>query len=439
MRAKFFDIRKKRDTIYSKKLKTGLIYSQKERGMVALFSAIVTVAIMSVVFAEYQYDNIVHLQVTQNVSSRMKAKYLAQSGVRFSLLLLNIQKKFIDPINQKFKFNYQLWSQIPISGELLSMLMNNGGSFLGSMTGSVSDSESYETDEKSEKPTLKNRINDGVEQNRLPKDSNSTNSENGDIKFERMFQYDGDFYAEISDENSKYSVNYFSNKFKTETIKLNLVSLFNQPEYKTFFEQTRENEQVISPEEVAATFQDWVDGDDERSGFYSGAEDDRYNYLKKPYRNKNGVFSSFDELYMIYGVDDDLMSAFGDSLTIYGSNEININTCDENVLRSIIFGVVKDIPQTYLVPYSLEMNQLVNLIIEARTFSPFGNANEFYQLLNSMEGIKVDNTLKNRFKLTTKSTYFKITSYGSVDGVVQKVTAVVNTEKIDSFVFYKEE
>lgn len=432
MKVTFFETRKAKN---KRGLKTGLIYSQKERGMVALFSAIITVAIMTVVFAEYQYDNIIHLQVTQNVSSRIKAKYLAQSGIKFSLLLLAIQKKFIDPVNQKFKFNYQLWNQIPISGELLSMLMNNGGAFLNSMASTSTDSESYETDDKSEDSTLKSKINDGVEQNKPLKNS----EKEGDIQFERMFQFDGDFYAEISDENSKYSVNYFSNKFKTETIKLNLISLFNQPEYKTFFEETRENEQVISPEEVAAAIQDWVDSDDERSGFYSGAEDDRYLYLKKPYRNKNGVFSSPEELYMIYGVDDDLMSAFGDSLTIYGSNEININTCDENVLRSIIFGVVKDIPQTYLLPYSQEMNQLVNLIIEARTVSPFGNANEFYQLLNSMEGIKVDNSLKNRFKLTTKSTYFKITSYGSVDGVVQKATAVINTDNMSSFIFYKEE
>jgi hypothetical protein len=373
------------------------------------------------------------------------------SSIKFSILLLQIQAKMINPLNKQFKMNFQIWQQVPVSSELLSMIFDGDSDFFKSMIGmDQEESTNSEIDTKKEaydnKVGQKDKLDDKVKnrnQENAQKDSKKDGkktSEDGKMTFENKFKFDGDFFSEISDENRKYNVNYFKTFGKADTIKYNLLSLFNQPEYKLFFESERENETVISADEVVSSIQDWIDEDDERSGFNGGSEDDRYAYLKHKYRNKNDKLVSFQELYRIYGIDDDLMAAFGESLTVYGKNEININTCDEALLRSIILGVVKEIPPSYLEPHSQEMAILVSEIIELRTLSPFSSEAEFYGIISKAEGITLDPTKKPKFKLITNSTIFRITGYGNLNEAVSKITVVFDSENPDKqYLYYREE
>lgn len=408
---------------------TGLI-QRNDRGMVALFLAIVTVAIMTFGFTEYQYENVIHLNITRNGVDNIKARYLAKSSLNFSILLLYIQKQYINGINRTFKMNLQIWQQFPMSSDLLKMFLKNHMAFLTAYEDEQAEADQDET---------KRVEGAGVAQRAL---SGEDTEESDSFKLDNkdFFEFEGNFYSEISDESRKYNVNFFSSKFKAKTLEINLMALFSQPEYELFFEQERENEQVISPEEVIGALRDWVDTDDERSGVNSGAEDDRYQYLEDPYRNKNGRFTSLDELHFVYGVDDDFMENFRETLTIYGDNAININSCDDTVIRSIIFGIVKEIPPSYLEPYSLEMAQLVGQIIQRRSMQPFASGNDFYSVVNSVEGITVDNVKKKRFQLATESTVFKVTAYGEVGSVMKKVTAVVDIKNLDQqYIYYREE
>ncbi len=412
-------------------------FKEKTKGMIALFTAIITVAIMTIAFTEYQYNNFIHLSIAQNAGNELKAKYLAKSSLNFSILMLYLQKKFVNPINKQFKMNFQIWQQVPITGSLIGMFLKGGfGLFADSGeagTESPNDDKEAKIEEKKAEETAKKTGNEST-------NTNGEENTGESVKFEKIFDFEGDFYSEITDENRKYSINHFVNKYKVETIRMNLLALFNQPEYKLFFEEQRENEQAISAEEVIAAMEDWIDADDERVGLFSGAEDDRYSYMKKPYKNRNIKFTSFEELFMVYGVDDDFMSIFGDSITIYGTNEININTCDEMILRSVIYGIVKDIPPAYMEPFSTSMNQLIAQIVEIRSYMPFGSEADFHTFLNSIEGIKVDNVLKKRFKLITESNIFKIVSYGNVGDVLKKITVVIDTNNLDNqFIYYKEE
>ncbi len=430
--------------------KSIVIKSQK-RGMVALFMAITIQMILTFALLSFTENNMRYIDTTRNYEDKVKSKYLAMSSINFSLLLLTIQKRMIDPLNKNFKMNFQIWQQLPVSSELLSMVFDGDSEFFKSMIG-MDDTENNDEQNDSAKEQYEKRANQKskidekikTRDKKTENDAGMKTDDDGKMKFENKFKFDGDFFAEITDENRKYNVNIFkhrSGQTGDRRIELNLTSLFNQPEYKTFFENPRENDTVIPPEEVVASIKDWVDSDDNRSGFNGGAEDDRYQYLKHKYRNKNDTLTSFQELYMIYGIDDDFMANFGESLTVYGKNEININTCDETVLRSIILGIAKnDTSPTYFEPYSQEMALLVSKILEFRTLAPFSKTDDLYNIINSVEGISVDPIKKNKFKLTTTSNIFKITGYGTLHEAVSKIIVVVDTSNpTKQYLYYREE
>ncbi len=400
-----------------------------KKGMIAIFMAIVIKVILSFALIEYTENNIKQINIMRTAEDRVKAKYLALSGVNFSILFLQIQKMIVDPINKKVGYNLQIWQQVPLSSDLLAMFMDKEGGFVKSMMGEekysqlkMEEAEKNIDNEKEEKePAL--------------------DSDGNPIVFERRFNFDGDFNAEITDETSKFNLNLLrGSKARIGKYQYQLTTLFSQPEYLTFFESERENDTVIPPEEVVASITDWVDKDDERSGINGGSEDERYSYLKHKYHNKNDRFTSLDELYMVYGIDDDFMEVFKDSLTIYGESKININSCDETILRTLIYGLVDDIPPSYMVPHSPEMAQLISDILEYRRFSPFTNAKGFYSLLNSVEGIKVSGVKKRKFNLVTDSTIFKIVSYGVVEDATFKIETVIDSTKPEAqYLYYREE
>ncbi len=398
----------------------------KKRGMVAIFMAITIKIMLSFVLLQYSENNVKQILSMKATEDKIKAKYLALSGINFSILLLQIQRTMIDPLSKKIGFNFLLWKQVPISSSLLSMFMDKENTFAKTMLGeeeynALKNDEFFSKKEEEEKePAL--------------------DEDGKPIVFERNFNFDGEFNVEISDETSKFNLNLFRDRFKKAALKYQLLSLLNQPEYKTFFESERENDTVIPPEEVVAAIEDWVDYNEERSGLTGGSEDERYAFLKHKYLNKNNRFSSFSELYMVYGIDDDFMSMFKDSITIYGGEEININTCEQVILRALIYGLVKEIPPSYLEAYSLDMNNLINQIVEYRSLKPFANAEEFFSLLNTVEGIRVDPVKKRKFKIITSSNIFKITSYGLVGDSITKIEAVVDSKRpLEQYLYYREE
>ncbi len=428
-----------------------IVIRGRKKGMVALFMAITIQMILTFALLSFTENNMRYIDTTRNYEDKVKSKYLAMSSINFSLLLLTIQKRMIDPLNKNFKMNFQIWQQLPVSSELLSMIFDGDSEFFKSMIGmDTEDNNDAENDSEKERYEKRANQKDDINKKIKTRDKNFTAKEgmtedkDGKFKFENKFKFDGDFFAEITDENRKYNVNIFKHragKAREVRIEKNLTALFNQPEYKTFFENPRENDTVIPPEEVVASIRDWIDKNDERSGFNGGAEDDRYQYLKHKYRNKNDTLTSFQELYMIYGIDDDFMANFGESLTVYGDNKININTCDEAVLRSIILGIAKDdTAHTYFEPYSQEMAFLVSKILEFRTIAPFSKPEDLYNIINSMDGIKVDPVKKGKFKLTTTSNIFKITGYGTLHEAVSKITVVVDTSNpTKQYLYYREE
>lgn len=95
----------------------------------------------------------------------------------------------------------------------------------------------------------------------------------------------------------------------------------------------------ISQEEAIAILEalvDWVDSDDEVSGF-SGAERDYYQALDPPYQPANAPLTSVDELRLVRYITPELMQLLRPYITVLPSESsagLNVNTLHPHLLRT---------------------------------------------------------------------------------------------------------
>ena len=111
---------------------------------------------------------------------------------------------------------------------------------------------------------------------------------------------------------------------------------------------------------------DWRDRDNIHR--LSGAEDDYYQSLPRPYRAKNADFETLDELFRVRGLTAEILLGTGEQkgilpcLTIYSkSDKINLNTTPLEVLKAIP-GISGEIIERILQYRDLKPDEKVQLI-----------------------------------------------------------------------------
>lgn len=120
------------------------------------------------------------------------------------------------------------------------------------------------------------------------------------------------------------------------------------PEQRERFLRLLSSDEIgLSPDEaehLLDALKDWLDVDDEISGF--GAENSWYQALPNPYACRNGPLTEIDELTLVRGMSPALLYGAGDHpglgqfLTPYGNNgEVNINTASPLVWRALSPGL----------------------------------------------------------------------------------------------------
>lgn len=85
---------------------------------------------------------------------------------------------------------------------------------------------------------------------------------------------------------------------------------------------------------------DWKDADNLLSQEGSGAEDDYYMGLSKPYHCKNRPLDSKEELLLVRGMDPETFQKIEDDITIFpksGNLRINFDTASEAVLQALAY------------------------------------------------------------------------------------------------------
>jgi general secretion pathway protein K len=186
----------------------------------------------------------------------------------------------------------------------------------------------------------------------------------------------------IEDENSKFNVNSIINE-RGNTNEKNLESLKKLIEYLN-----------INPNQ-ALIIADWIDPDSEPRGFDSENS------------SKNDFLWSTDELKLIEGIDKETFDKLRPYITVFGNNQININTAELPVLLSL------DPDMT---------EELANRIIDHRKNSPFEKANQV-QNLTGLEQVGI-NMLD---RITVKAAEFRITSQATVSEITRVIESVVDS------------
>jgi general secretion pathway protein K len=161
--------------------------------------------------------------------------------------------------------------------------------------------------------------------------------------------------------------------------------------------------EIADPAELTAALIDWLDsGDDPFTLIQTddlelpviGAEDLYYQSLAMPYACKNGPLESLEELLIVKGFTKEIFQMISPYLSATDSKQININTAEGEVLRSLSSKVGE---------------QTVELILASRQEAPIRNISSLKDLLAD-DQFSLLKTLANQRLLGTTSDYYKITS-----------------------------
>ncbi|MDP6933439.1 MAG: type II secretion system protein GspK, partial [Myxococcota bacterium] len=241
--------------------------------------------------------------------------------------------------------------------------------------------------------------------------------ESGRFSDKNFLDFDGDFTAEIRDEESRFHLNILARRNTSKTLQespiaLQLYGLMSGDEHDLWF--SRRN---LDRWELIANLADWVDEDNSRAGGLGGYEDNLYNNLDSPYLTKNAPFDSLEEVRQVEGWQDEVFERFEDQITVWGTGKININSADDDVLWGLLKAYVTPTPTDSLVEHLLE------LIQEYKLLANFENGKAFVNWLEG-QGLEVDSSLGSQ--LTDSSRTFTITSTGLVGSSATTITSVVS-------------
>ena len=188
--------------------------------------------------------------------------------------------------------------------------------------------------------------------------------------------------------------------------------------------------------DVADAIFDWREfGQSQLVGF---ASDEYYENLEFPYPPKNADYEIIDELLLVKGVDEELLKALGDYLTVYGEGKININTASYPVLSAL--GLDRELVDKILKvrrgPDGLEASLDDHIFVNTYDITS--------EIQNSVEleesEIKLLDDFNNQGRWVTQSAYYSIKSEGLLSKTSEKKT-IVCVYKVDEnkIVYWKED
>jgi general secretion pathway protein K len=417
---------------------------KNERGA-ALLVAIISVAVLTAVAVSLAYESRVSLRIAANARDELRASYLARSGVTLSRLVLSFQQS-IDDLGGAQKPagisipRVQLWHIVPVESQLASALFGGGGA--EGVQGGHGEGGGVAA------PGAAAEAGAAAAPAASPLRS-------------------GTFEALIDDEARKINVQFDGYNEGASAIILAtrvqaLYHLVCDAQWDPLFEREDANGIRTTREELLVYLRDWVDEGSSGSGvrpLVSGGTpcsmiiaptkpfDDAFGDENQPYdrgddryKTKNARMDSLDELFMVAGVGDAFMAAFGDALTVYlprdgAGAKLNVNELDANKLF-LNANLVADPPFVQPVLRDPEFKALLQRVVFQQTLGGMlaMSVTDFITLVQGL-GVKVkanllqqqgSNQQNNPF--TDRSTTFRIRSSGKAGDVTSTIDAVVRLE-----------
>ena len=361
-----------------------------------------TILVLTVVVTELTYTARVRFVLAAHEKERAQAYWVSQTGINIYKLLLTANKEMeknsaMGSIAGSFGINLgdALWQWVPvINTGLMRMLFAAGGD-----AGDIEE-EDIEAFKSSGK------VSDEVEEE----------SRTGGLFDDKNFlDFDGDFTAEVTDEDSKLNLSLLGNTTGTvqeSAIGQQLFGLMAGEENDQWF-----RDRNIERWDIIANLKDWVDADSMGSGRSGGQEDGLYNNLDSPYLSKNAPLDTFDEVRLVEGWQDDVMERFGQQITIHGKGKVNINTASDEVLIALLKAYVLPAPP------DAECIRLLQQIREYMWFASFNDGKDFSDYLQN-QGLTVSDQLAGQIGDSSKT--FRVVSTGLVGDTTVQTTAIID-------------
>ncbi|AKU91328.1 type II secretion system protein GspK [Vulgatibacter incomptus] len=269
--------------------------------------------------------------------------------------------------------------------------------------------------------------------------------------------YTGSFTAQIKDEESKINVNKLNNLGAAASATgLALLGLLNDPRWNFLFERENSLRERISREDMVIRLRDWITSGNTSStlnpttpmnlfGQGFGDKEGMYTRYTPRYKPKNALFDSLEEVYLVAGVTDAFMAAFGDRLTVFPdvNAKLNVNTDDQlQLLMCITLAAANPNDPALSNPLVIEMIKLQIQMVRPLPILAM-SVEQFVAILEA-NGIAVRPEIKHNPKqnefLDDSSGTFRIQATGQVGNVTKTLVTVVRSDEgLGRVLYYREE
>ena len=415
----------------------------------ALLVVITSIAILTAVSVDLAYNTRVSLQMAANARDELRATYLAKSAVAMSRLVLNFQQQLDlatgsaggaqasksagakgatsqSPLGALLgggRLAIRLWDMVPIDSSAAALFLGGGAR------------------EASDAPVQAPVPVPGTGAEAAAAPPPGSRRAFGDVE--------GSFHATIEDEERKINLRQFDGVARFPSAQaMRLAQLVRDPKWDFLFDEEDANGWRVSRKDLFGALKDWQDVDEMSSGFTgdtskpfeAGFGDENYLYdrLSDRYKAKNNPFDSLDELFMVGGVSDAFMAAFGDKLTIYPDVNATINVNTDDPVQLFVNALVMSDPPGLPQPATLDPTFLSKLQAALALAKPMPfmtiSPQQFAAMLQAL-GVKVHADFlatsidpgKNPFG--DRSSTFHIRAVGVAGDVQKTIDAVVTFDR----------
>lgn len=323
-------------------------HKKRQRG-VAVILVVGALLILSGLVTDFAFNSDVQYRMAISERDHLQAEYLAHSALNFMRLLLAKEKSLKQTIaqlsNGQISVVQPLCKQFPFDTQLLRTF------FAVMAAGAPADAE--KSGGGANHNGDKNVKGAG---NAAPSDSAAGGT--GIVtafdteKAKNFLAFDGDFSVTCEDESGKFNLNIFANLNPLDPgfgglnaydrAKATLYNLLITTDVRKLFKESDDEddtETLTNIGKVARNIADWVDADDtinETPGAAGDAEINVYRDRESGFKVRSGRMLSLDEAYLIEGVKDPWFAKARSSLTVWGSDKINVCTADAITIEGLV-------------------------------------------------------------------------------------------------------
>ena len=376
----------------------------------ALLTVMVSVAVLTAMAVELAYSSRVSLQIAANARDELRASYLARGGVALGRLVLSFQEQLDAAVPRGAAGipRVQLWNLVPV-GPILTDTLFSG-------SGPLAAADSAAAEQRAATTTFDAKIEDEGRKVNAQLDGFITGA---DVKVQQNAQA---LYQVMCDARWDPLFDREDSRGQRSTREDVLARLRDWADDSTSSAQLRLAGGSSAPCGLVIGQPPFVDAFGDKNAPYDRGEE--------RYKTKNAHMDSRDELYLVAGIGDAFMAAFGDALTVYLPRDAkqNVNGLDKPGLVLLAMRMADPAGQPALL--DPEFAERLAKLVEERTFGGMLSLTpkEMGALVEA-SGVRVnanllaDTNTNNPF--TDRSTTFRIRASGKAGVVTSTIDAVV--------------